>query len=158
MIMLGDMDKRSVMLAAVIAACAGPGPGTDQAPVDSVATSPDTVPSDPDSAAVARYRRMVPDTVLERRNACPFECCTYGSWVADTVIPMYSAPRSQGLPAFTLARGDSMQTEYGAVYVTSIGLVVVEDTLVLGADDATKLLPGDTLVLLDPIGEGYWTA
>jgi hypothetical protein len=157
-IMLGDMNKRIVMLAAMLTACAGPEPGTDQARVDSVAMSPGPVPSDPDSAAVARYRGLVPDSVLERRNACPFECCVYGSWVADTTIPMYSAPRSQGRPAFTLARGDSMKTEYGAVYVTSIGLIVVEDSLVLGPDDGTKLLPGDTLVLLDPIGEGYWTA
>lgn len=157
-IMLGHMNKRILTVAVLMAACAGPEPQTDQARVDSAVASPGTAPSHPDSAAVARYRQLVPDTVLERRNACPFECCVYGNWVADTIIPMYAAPRTQGRPVFTLARGDSMRTEYGAVYVTSIGLVVVDDSLVLGPEDGTKLLPGDTLVLLDPIGEGFWTA
>ena len=153
------MNKRTLVLALLVAAgCTRPEPESDLAPADSMATSPDTIPADPDSAAVARIRRQIPDSILERRGACPFECCTYGNWVADTVIPMYTAPRGTGQPSFRLAKGDPIKTEFGAVYVTSIGLIVVDDTLTLGPADAVRLAPGDTLVLLDPIGEGYWTA
>ncbi len=158
MSIFGNMNKELLVLVTVLTACARPEPEADQTPVDSVTTSPDTVLAHPESAAIARFRALIPDSVLERRNACPFECCVYGDWVADTVIPMLTEPRSNGAPVFTLAKGDSMKTEFGVVYVTSIALVVVTDTVPLGNEGRVKLLPGDTLVLLDPIGEGYWTA
>ena len=76
-----------------------------QQPADALATPPDTVPPPPDSAALQRFRAQLPAEILVRGNACPFECCVYGAWVADTVIPMYAAPRGTGTAAFTLAKG-----------------------------------------------------
>jgi hypothetical protein len=143
---------------AAFAACDQAGPRRAETPADSVATSPDTVPAHPDSAAIQRYRALLPDSVLARRDACPFECCMYGTWVADTAIPMYREPRSNGTPDFTVAKGDSIRAETGVVFVTSIALVVADDTILIGARQRPAVLPGDTLVLLDPIGEGYWTA
>ena len=50
--MLRHMNKRTLVLALLAAAgCTRPEPETDQAPADSMATSPHTIPSDPDSAA-----------------------------------------------------------------------------------------------------------
>ena len=127
-----------------------------QQPADSLATPPDTVPLHPDSAALQRFRAQLPAEILVRGNACPFECCVYGAWVADTVIPMYAAPRGTGTAAFTLAKGATLAADTGVVFVTQIALAIVEDTVADGPNPV--LLPGDTLVLLDPIGEGYWKA
>jgi hypothetical protein len=55
-----------------------------------------------------------------------------------------------------VSKGTAFRADSGAVFVTAIALAVVDDTV---ADSPDRLLlPGDTLVLLDPIGEGYWTA
>ena len=146
-----------LLLLTGLAACA---PEERQAerppPVDSLATSPDTVPLHPDSAALQRFRAQLPAEILVRGNACPFECCVYGAWVADTVIPLYDAPRATGTPALTLAKGTKLAADTGVVFVTHIALAIVEDTVADGPN--AVLLPGDTLVLLDPIGEGYWKA
>jgi hypothetical protein len=150
------MIKRVCTWIIVLVVGCGGAPEAEREPVQSTETA-QGVPIDPDSAAVARYRALLPDTVLARANACPFECCVYGDWVAGTTIPMHAAPRATGAAAFTLAAGDSMRADSGVVYVTSVALVVVEDTVSYGPDHA-RLAPGDTLVLLDPIGEGYWTA
>jgi hypothetical protein len=147
-----------MLIGMVMVGCGRPDPGADRAPADSAGTSPAMVPAHPDSAAVARFRAQIADSVLERRNACPFECCVYGAWVADTVIPVHAAPRADGMPIFNIPKGDTMKAELGVVYVTSIALVVVDDSVQNGPDGAPGLVPGDTLVLLDPIGEGYWTA
>lgn len=146
-----------LLLLAGLAACAPEErPAEQQPPEDSVATSPDTVPAHPDSAALHRFRAQLPAEILVRGNACPFECCVYGAWVADTAIPMYAAPRGTGAPAFTLAKGTRLTADTGVVFVTHIALAIVEDTVADGPNPV--LLPGDTLVLLDPIGEGYWKA
>jgi hypothetical protein len=70
---------------------------------------------------------------------------------------MHAAPRSAGLPAFTVAQGTRMTADSGVVFVTGIAFAVVDDTVLRYADQKPWLLPGDTLVLLEPIGEGYWT-
>lgn len=120
-------------------------------------TVPPATPVSPESAAIARIREQLPPDLLARKNACPFECCVYGTWVADTSIPMYPTPRATGAPAFQLSKGTRMQADSGVVYVTSIAFAVVDDTVFRYADRRPWLLPGDTLVLLEPIGEGYWT-
>ena len=145
------------VLVAVAAACARDTERAgQQAPPDTVATSPDTLPVHPDSAALQRFRSQLPPDVLVRANACPFECCVYGQWVADTIIPMHDAPRSAATPAFSIAKGTALQADSGVVFVTGIALAIVDDTVSDGPNPV--LLPGDTLVLLDPIGEGYWKA
>jgi hypothetical protein len=146
-----------VWLAVAVLGCGGGAPEGETGAADTASAPVEALPAHPDSAAIARFRSMLPDSVLARANACPFECCVYGDWVAGTTIPMHAAARATGHPAFTLAAGDSMKADSGVVYVTSIALVVVDDTVAYGPERA-RLMPGDTLVLLDPIGEGYWTA
>ena len=91
-----------------------------QRPADSLAMAPDTAPPHSDSAALQRFRAQLPAEILVRGNACPFECCVYGAWVADTVIPMYAAPRGTGTPAFTVAKGTTLEADTGVVFVTQI--------------------------------------
>jgi hypothetical protein len=121
---------------------------------------PDTtaaLPAHPESAAIERIRRQLPPNVLVRGNACPFECCVYGEWRADTLIPMHAAPRSRAAAVFSIPKGKRMKADSGVVFVTGIAFAVVDDTVFRYADNRAWLFPGDTLVLLDPIGEGYWT-
>lgn len=154
-----DVMKRLIVMAtAIVTACAPPEPGTDQIPVDSAATSQPPAPAHPDSAAIQRFRGLLPDSVLARANACPFECCVYGTWVAAVEIPMFVEPRRAGSPAFTVSAGDSLRADSGVVFITSIALVAVTDTVFSGPAKRVWMVPGDTLVLLDPIGEGFWTA
>jgi hypothetical protein len=115
------------------------------------------MPQHADSAALARVRGQLPADVLVRRNACPFECCVYGNWLARSDIPFYPTPRPTGPAVFTLSKGEKLRADSGIVYITSIALAVVDDTVVRYRDQTPWLLPGDTLVLLEPIGEGYWT-
>jgi hypothetical protein len=114
-------------------------------------------PAHPDSAALQRLRQQLPPEVLVRGNACPFECCVYGEWRADTVIAMHAAPRATGTPVFSVPKGTRIKADSGVVFVTSLAFAVVADTVFRYSDKKAWLLPGDTLVLLDPIGEGYWT-
>jgi hypothetical protein len=104
----------------------------------------------------AQATSAIPRNVLRRANACPFECCVYGEWTADTVIPMYAAPQTRGTPAFTFAKGTRIRADSGVVFVTSVAYAVVDDT-VFGAGNQPWLLPNDTVYLLDPVGEGHWT-
>lgn len=97
----------------------------------------------------------IPAEVLVRRNACPFECCVYRDWTAETAIPVVSTPRSAAAPAFTIPKGQTFRADSGNLYVTGIARIAVTDTVPLG-QGRPPLLPGDTIVLLDHVGEGYW--
>ena len=139
-----------------VAACSEPPSGEHRVapkPDSVIATSPN-----PDSAALERYRRALPASVLARKGACPFECCVYGDWLADTTFALYRQPQISGGPAFVINKGEKFKADSGVVFVTGIGLAIVDDTVFRYADRKPWLLPGDTLVLLDPIGEGYWNA
>ena len=104
-----------------------------------------------------RHFSQVPDSALLRRGACPFECCVYGDWRATTDIPVQERPARDASRAFTLARGARFKADSGHVKVTGAGIVVVYDT-VPAAGGNPQFLPGDTLVVLDYVGEGHWHA
>ncbi len=157
------MRKRMglIVLAAAVGCAQDAEPEPNPLPPAATTTRPgastDTAPSHPDSAALFRVRQQVPARVLVRANACPFECCVYGEWRADTTIAMHAVPRAAGTPTFSIRKNQRMQADSGVVYVTSIAIAVVDDTVFRYADQKPWLLPDDTLVLLEPIGEGYWT-
>ena len=89
-----------------------------------------------------------------RRGACPFECCVYGEWRAESAIPVRTAARADAAVAYEMRAGERFTAESGYVQVTGPAIVAVMDT-VRALPDVT-LLPGDTVVVLDYIGEGYW--
>ncbi|HEY0673802.1 MAG TPA: hypothetical protein VGD27_16100 [Longimicrobiales bacterium] len=126
-------------------------------PKEAPGQGPAVAATHPDSAAIGRLKAQLPAELLARGNACPFECCVYGDWLADSDIPLHDLPRATGTPSFMLQKGQKMRADSGVVYITSLAFAVVDDTVVRYADRRSWLLPGDTLVLLEPIGEGYWT-
>jgi hypothetical protein len=78
----------------------------------------------------------------------------YGEWRAETPIAVRPAARGDAAVAYTLNPGDAFTAETGYVQVTGPAIVAVMDT-VRARPDVT-FLPGDTVVVLDYIGEGYW--
>jgi hypothetical protein len=126
--------------------------GGDVASTDSAAGG---APVDSAAAAVlARFRARLPDSVLVRRGACPFECCTYREWVAEGPIAVVGGERDRGRPRFTIAAGERFRADSGNVWITGLLLVAVQQPVA----DAPywSFVAGDTLVVLDHLGEGHF--
>lgn len=105
----------------------------------------------------AQARSAVPNLV---HGACPFECCTLGTWTADAPIRSFRVPRDTARVAFRLSPGDAVEAETGDVYVRSAGIVVLQYPLdqqaVDSAGSGPAAAPGDTLYLLSYEGEDSW--
>lgn len=102
-----------------------------------------------------------PDSVRVRRGACPFECCQYGEWTAGTPIPAYAVEgEATAAPAFLLQPGESFQALDGNVHVERVGVVEVTRPVrpftLAERPDQPELAPGDTIYVLDYLGEGYY--
>src|SRR5690606_38776216 len=80
-----------LFLLTMVAAC-GAAEDADRAAADRVSpvtAAPPAPRTEPDSAAadpVERWAARLPEGALRRHGACPFECCVYGSWTADSRI------------------------------------------------------------------------
>ena len=87
--------------------------------------------------------------------ACPFECCRYGAWTLSTPAEVRARPSSKAPRLARLTRGSAVNADSGIVIVTRLGVVVVRRPY---RDPAMNVhyVPGDTLVLLDYLGEGFW--
>jgi hypothetical protein len=138
-------------LCAWISACGGE-PATEQ-PTTTADDQPAPPPADtPDVAQ--RFAGRVPAEVRVRRRACPFECCTYGQWIARAELPVFATERGEGTPLFTIPVGQSFRADSGNVHITGILVVAVADSV---ADHPYWAFgPGDSLVVLDHVGEGHY--
>ena len=158
----------ALALPILLMACGGD-PRTDALPADGgdsvagpAASGGDTLVSAPvvsfrpaaTDPVVARFIRDVPDSAFVRRGACPFECCIYREWTAESAIVARVQPRDSALAGFTLQRGEAFTADSGNVYVTSAQLAVVNDSV--GDAHYWSFAPGDTLVVLDYTGEGHY--
>jgi hypothetical protein len=115
---------------------------------------------------VARFHARLPEGLLRREGACPFECCGYRTWSEPVDLALLSEPRT-GQPLDTIPTGERFEAETGIVFVTGLMLVLPTDTFGAYGDPRpdTPLpgepwrpawLPGDTLVVLDYVGEGVF--
>jgi hypothetical protein len=108
-----------------------------------------------DASAVAqRWTARLPAELRVRRGACPFECCTYRQWTAREPIPVVAEERGVGAPIFTIPAGTAFRADSGNVHLTGIALVAVADSV--RDADYWAFGPGDTLIVLDYIGEGHY--
>jgi hypothetical protein len=134
---------------------------------DSAAGAADTLlaPADPatdagpdlDAALLAAWRARIPAQQLVRPGACPFECCTYGNWIAGSEIPLRASADHSAAVFASMATGQPFRADSGKVVVTSLRLIAMKDTITGYLGDAVhRFVAGDTLVLLDPIGEGHF--
>jgi hypothetical protein len=88
--------------------------------------------------------------------ACPFECCTYREWTARNSFPVYASERDTTNVTFTIGEGESFSAMTGNVHVTQLGLVhVLEPFSPYSRNpDGALFQAGDTLIVLDYLGEG----
>jgi hypothetical protein len=85
------------------------------------------------------------------RDACPFECSTYGQWTAVAPIRVYSKERDTRQVAFTIQKGDTFRAVTGNVHVLQPGIARVLKSF---SDGNTSYAAGDTIWLLVYEGEG----
>jgi len=121
---------------------------------DVTAPAPD-VTGDTSAAAPAPTGAAEPGMYIAR-GACPFECCVYREWTLETSAVVRSAPASEAAELFTVTPGDVVTADSGNVYVLTPGIVVADQPFAVSeAPGAPTLAPGDTLYVLDTMGEGY---
>jgi hypothetical protein len=166
--------QRTALCAAIVSValaggCAGEGgDGGDPEPGDTAAStgSGDTIATDsPDvagqtpaqsgpAAIAARWAARLPEDVRVRRGACPFECCIYRDWTSRAAYDVFAQERGEGAPAFSIPAGTTFHADSGNVHITGVSLVAVADSVSDG--DYWAFGAGDTLVVLDYIGEGHY--
>lgn len=118
--------------------------------------------------ALVPTARLGRDTILrfphEHEGACPFECCTYGRWTAESRIPV-RAFRADTAPVRTvLAPGASFLAVDGEVWVLVPGTAVLRPGALARRDTGGSVPraagPGpiarDTVVLLNRTGQSVW--
>lgn len=162
------MPRVAVVALLLLTGCgqAGSGGGDrDMDPGTDGAVTPDTprVTAGLD-AAVRRHVERAGEDVLTRWGACPFECCVYREWLAESDIPVLAEPRADGAVLTTIPSGERFQADTGFVRVTSPQLVVVSapvEAYRIGPDapvggEPASFAAGDTLLVLDYVGEGYF--
>ena len=97
---------------------------------------------------------------LVQVGACPFECCTYRSWTADSIIEVYAWERADRprQVAFTLETGDDFEAVTGNVHVLEPAVLTVVAPYEQGlySGDTLRMVPGDTAFVLDYLGEGFF--
>jgi hypothetical protein len=99
-------------------------------------------------------RPVAPVTVI---GACPFECCHYGAWRLRTSAVVRTTHASAATPVATLAAGSAVTADRGLVVVTRLGVVVVHRPY-RDPDMGSRYARGDSLLLLDYIGENFYNA
>ncbi len=81
--------------------------------------------------------------------ACPFECCQYGTWTAESPLIVYKEEVSGSAIAFKVNPGESFTAINGNVHITKPGYVVVNKS----HDGFAK---GNKVYLLTYLGEGAY--
>ncbi len=86
-------------------------------------------------------------------NACPFEGCQYGTWIARDQVLLYSTWKSDIKPLRTIAKGEAV-TALTSVHIT----FEPSEIQVTASMPQYGLKPGDIIFGYMSIGEGYFSA
>ena len=91
-------------------------------------------------------------------DACPFECCTYGLWVADAPLQAFESPDRTASESFRIGAGERFTVRTGRVVVERTGRARTLRPLTLrqeGYGAEVWVEEGEELAVLDRLGEGY---
>jgi hypothetical protein len=90
--------------------------------------------------------------------ACPFECCTYGTWSAKTETNLRK-DYDDSSPAVTVVNaGEDVRGLTGVVITTEAGEVNILKKIAFSVENSLEeilLLPGDVIYPLRYVGEGF---
>ena len=89
------------------------------------------------------------ESVHVEMGACPFECCQYGRWRADSAVVLYARRDTASEHIGDVPRGMVVRALTGAVHVRP-GRLVLRRSLDSG------FAAGDTLAIHSYVGEGHW--
>lgn len=160
-LMIKKISGPCSMLALFLAtACADTPPPEGTTSEGIVPDTADTVAAAPappaDTSTIGRWQAQLPEGTLARSGACPFECCLYGEWTAESRITLRASPEQEAPTVGELEPTTVFAADSGFVGVTGIALVAVSEPVNPMPD--RELTPGDTLLLLDYVGEGFYNA
>jgi hypothetical protein len=97
-----------------------------------------------------------PRVPYESPGVCPFECCTYRTWTVDADTDVLADRKDGAAVAFRLRRGQQVRGLTGVVVTTKLGRAVVRKPTVIGSETPIDVVPGDDILLLHYVGEGFW--
>ncbi|MGE3842667.1 MAG: hypothetical protein AB7I50_13890 [Vicinamibacterales bacterium] len=106
-------------------------------------------------SGVAGCRSSSGAVVHEERGLCPFECCTYRTWVVQRDSEVRSDPRDDSPVAFTVRRGEEVAGVTGVVFTVKAGRAVARVPVTVG-EGQSALGAGDSVALLAPLGNSEW--
>lgn len=117
----------------------------------------------PEPAADGRGVSVPPGLAFPYRvePACPGEGCAYGSWLACDSVLLYEDPQDSGPGGSYLLPGRAFDVTTGAVIVdapTVVAVTAPRRQVLAFSEDAITFQPGDTLYVLDYLGEGFFNA
>lgn len=93
--------------------------------------------------------------VHEEQGLCPFECCTYRTWLAQRESSVLAERRDDAPVAFVVREGEEVDGLTGVVLTLRPGSVVVRSPVRAGAL-GTPLKPGDSVDVLVQTSSGEW--
>jgi hypothetical protein len=88
-------------------------------------------------------------------DACPFEGCTYRAWKAVRPTTAWTDRDYQSPIALSIKAGEWVTGITGVVVTYQPGLSRVLEPMSLGHDPSVRVVPGDLLLTLHYLGEGY---
>lgn len=149
---------RYLFLVLLLSACTTPDPPEPAAFPEADSTAG---PAGPDTLVMAADGQLAerPTAPLRIVGACPFECCTYGTWTTTAPTGLYAAPGdTTAAPAFSVPAGTELGAGTGHVLLTHLDAAILRDsaTLFLDVDETRTAAPGDSVIVLDYVGEGTY--
>jgi hypothetical protein len=91
----------------------------------------------------------VPQIYIDK-NACPFECCQFGSWIARQSVDLFKSPNGKILKR-KIKKGEAVNALTGEVHSIPLPVKV---THVYETDEKQGIHVGDIVYILHGIGEG----
>ena len=151
---------RVLTVAAILAlaACADAPDSDTAAPADARPAVEAGAPVGPDTLRISAEADTLarrPAAPVRVDGACPFEGCAYGTWTTTAETTVYASP-SAAAESFTVPAETVLNADTGFVLLTALGVAVAErDTeMYLSFEDTIPLAAGDTLLVMEPEGEG----
>ena len=149
-----------LFLLLALSACTSPEPPSKNAPASSPNASADRTLAASGTLKVEMGRQLGtrPTAPLRIEGACPFECCTYGTWTTTKQTRVFRHADDTTNVAFTVPSGTKLDAGTGHILLSQIGTAVARDSVRLYQSHESYRLaaPGDTLLLLDYVGEGTY--
>lgn len=98
--------------------------------------------------ALAATAPQTPPVVFVDEGACPFECCTYGTWTTRAPVRAYAADNADAAVIATIPEGTVVQAVTGHVRTRGEPFVVTR------AEGDYR--PGERIVVYNYLGEGVF--